>query len=273
MNVVRREVRPGTGIRVMRRVRALTMVELMVVVAALAVMAVFALRWLARPRGHLNQINCASTLKVNGLAFRQFATDNSDRFPQSLGTNEGGVRELVTPGPGDVGDPARMFWVFVAMSNELATPKMVVCPRDTARTAISNFHGMAYATPLAQGGQNASVSYFVNLDASEFDPLALLSGDRNLSTVTNAKRAQDYDAFFSVERRIRPEDVKPGGNYANLEFHPSLHFNRKEDVRQGNVLLADGSVQPATGRKVRQQILASTNVHRLVFPYVAGRNE
>jgi prepilin-type processing-associated H-X9-DG protein len=132
---------------------------------------------------------------------------------------------------------------------------------------ISNFCGMAYATPLAQGGQNASVSYFVNLDASEFTPQAILSGDRNLSTVTNDKRASDYDAFFSVEHRIQPDEVRRGRPYASLGFQKNIHNF------QGNILLADGSVHPATGARVREQILASTNIHRLIFPFVPGKNE
>jgi competence protein ComGC len=273
MKVVRRESRSEAGIRVRRRLGALTMVELVIVVAVLAVLALMILPPRLTPRQRPHRIHCLNDLKMVGLSFRIFATDHEDRFPPAVSTNEGGAKELVNVDPGGAADPTRTFWLFATLSNELATPKTVICPTDRARTAISNFHGMAYATPLSQGGQNASVSYFVNLDASEFTPQAILSGDRNLSTVTNAKRATDYDAFFSVERRIGPEDVKPGGAYAGLEHHPSLHFDRKQGVRQGNLLLADGSVRPANGLKVRQQILASTNVHRLVFPYVAGRNE
>jgi hypothetical protein len=159
------------------------------------------------------------------------------------------------------------------MTNELATPKTVVCPADKSRVAISNFFGMAYGKPLAQGGQNASVSYFVNLEASELKPQAILSGDRNLSTVTNAKRARDYDGFFSVEHRIRPADVKRGGKYASLEFHRSIHHDRKAVPLFGYVVLADGSVHPVTGAKVREQIIAFTNDHRLIFPFVPGKNE
>jgi prepilin-type processing-associated H-X9-DG protein len=267
MKIVLREARTGTGVRVARRFQALTMVELMMVVAVLAVLAVLTLQWIIRPRARGERIHCANILQAVGLTFRMFATDNEDRFPPMLGTDEGGVKELVHTGPDGAGDPAQTFRVFAAMSNELATPKVVVCSADKSRVAITNFYGMAYATPLAQGGQNASVSYFVNLDADEMQPQAILAGDRNLSTLTNARRATDYDAFFSVQQHIRPADVKPGGAYANLEFHDTIHR------RQGNVALADGSVQSVTGAKLRAQILASTNVHRLIFPFVPGKNE
>ena len=256
-----------------RRVRALTMVELLVVVAVLAVLAAMLLPAFLPRHRPAHRIHCLNNLKQVGLAFRIFATDNDDKFPPMLGTNEGGVKEWVHTGPGGAGDPAQTFRVFVAMSNVLGTPKVVVCAADKSRAAISNFYGMAYATPLAQGGQNAAVSYFVNLDADEMQPQAILAGDRNLSTVTNAKRAQDYDAFFSVQQRIRPADVKPGGAYASLDFHRSIHYVRDTGALQGNVLLADGSVQSVTGAKLRAQSLASTNVHRLIFPFVPGKNE
>jgi prepilin-type processing-associated H-X9-DG protein len=267
MKIVLREAPAAMGVRVVQRLRALTIVEVMIVVAVLAVLAVLTLQWIIRPRARGERFHCANILKQVGLTFRTFATDHHDKFPPMVSTNAGGVKELVHTGPGGAGDPAQTFRIFVAMSNELATPKLVVCPADQSRAVISNFYGMAYATPLAQGGQNASMSYFVNLDADEMQPQAILAGDRNLSTVTNAGRATAYDAFFRVEQRIRPADVNPGGAYANLEFHDTIHR------RQGNVALADGSVQRLTGAKSRAQILASTNVHRLIFPFVPGQNE
>lgn len=194
------------------RHRALTLVECLFLVLAVALLfyAVVLPRLTAtkpRPR----RLHCANNLKQVALSFIMFATDNNGRFPQHLSTNEGGKKELVFRGNRVVGDPTRTFWVFVAISNELAIPKTVVCPADTNRVAISNFYGVAYGTPLAQGGQNASVSYFVNLAADSRTPEAILAGDRNLSYVAESKRPEDYDAFFSVEHRIQPEQVKPGG--------------------------------------------------------------
>ena len=273
MKTALRGHRPAPVMGPPRRVRALTMVELLVVVAVLTLLAAMLLPAFLPHHHPPTRMNCLNNLKQVGLAWRQFATDNDDRFPSMVSTNEGGVMELVHTGPSGAGNPAETFQVFVALSNELATPKTVVCPRDASRAAVSNFYGMAYATPLAQGGQNASVSYFVNLDADEMQPQSILSGDRNLSTVTNAKRAQDYDAFFRVEQRIRPADVTPGGAYANLDFHRTIHYARDTGALQGNVVLADGSVQGFIGATVRKQILASTNIHRLIFPFVPGKNE
>ena len=144
------------------------------------------------------------------------------------------------------------------MSNELATPKTAVCPADSARTAISNYYGMiALNGNVAQGRGNASVSYFVNLDADETRPQGMLAGDRNMSTVSNATTATAYDAYFKVQQSIDPKLV---ANKANaqyfLNFHNTIHQN------QGNVGLSDGSVQPVTGARVREQVINSQEIGR-----------
>jgi hypothetical protein len=50
---------------------------------------------LAKAKRQGAKINCANNLKQIGLSFRQFATDQQDRFPMSLSTNEGGASEYV----------------------------------------------------------------------------------------------------------------------------------------------------------------------------------
>jgi len=126
------------------------------------------------------------------------ASDADDRFPHMLSTNAGGVMELINTGPGGMADPRQTYWEFVCMSNELATPKLVVCPRDDLRTSGSNFIGMAYGRLMSNGAQNGGVSYFVSLCNKDPEPMSILVGDRNISTMGKVEPASAYDAFLTL---------------------------------------------------------------------------
>jgi len=58
------------------------------------------------------------------------------------------------------------------MSNELSTPKIVVCPSDPKRTPGTNF---------STDFDNSKVGYFVGLDATETNANMFLAGDRHIS--------------------------------------------------------------------------------------------
>ena len=59
-------------------------------------------------------ISFGSHLKNVGLAFRIFATDNTNAFPFHISTNLGGTREWS-------GDPSQAWRHFDAISNQLSS--------------------------------------------------------------------------------------------------------------------------------------------------------
>jgi prepilin-type processing-associated H-X9-DG protein len=127
------------------------------------------------------------------------------------------------------------------MSNELTTPKILVCPADV-RKPRSQVEGQ----PAQAFGdlQNKNISYFVGLDASDSKPMMFLSGDRN---ITNG-----VAPMHSV-LALNPEI--PTG------WTETMHIN------QGNVGLADGSVQQFTSARL-QQALQNTgdSTNRIALP-------
>jgi competence protein ComGC len=204
---------------------ALTFVELCVVVVVLAVLISLLLPSLIRPRTHAPRISCTINLKHVGLATRLWSNDHGDQFP-SASTNATGSRAWV--------NSPEVFRHYRVMSNELVTPKVLVCQSDRKRKTATDFTKFS----------NANLSYFVGLDAREDAPNSILSGDRNITGGTLS------NGFLRV--------LTPG---TAVEWTKEMHQNA------GNIGLGDGSVQQVTTAKLRQQLALQTNAFiRLAVP-------
>jgi type II secretory pathway pseudopilin PulG len=145
----------------------MTLVEVVVVIVILGILAAILLPALAPHHCTCQKINCVNNLKQIGLAYRIFAGDHNDKYPMqvSIGdTNGSGTMELAT---------GTNAWVnYAVMSDELSTPKVVICPQDTKSVLATNF-GSSF--------NNSNVSYFVGLNANQDHPQMILSGDDNFA--------------------------------------------------------------------------------------------
>jgi prepilin-type processing-associated H-X9-DG protein len=190
------------------RDRALARTDIVVIVAVLAVLAfIFLLPLLmhkAPPRRSPRspQFDCVLNLKQVGLAFRIWEGDNNDKYPMSVSVTNGGAMELIADG--------NVAGCFQVMSNELSTPKILVCPADKGRVSAHTFR---------KDFDNSHISYFISPDASESYPRQIMSGDDNL--------ALDDTPVNSGLVMIPYKDV----SWTAGRHSPS-----------GNILLADGSV-------------------------------
>lgn len=180
-----------------------TAVDFLAVFGAVAFLFVVLLPALTpRRRGCHMTMNCVSNLKQVGLAMRMWGNDHQDKFPFAVSTNEGGTLELIG---------TEVFAHFLAISNELSSPKVLFCREDTNRTRAVSWDQFTNDTHL---------SYFVGLDADETRPQSILRGDRNLTT--NGRPA------------IGHITLTPG---MRLGWSPALHRTH------GNIALGDGSAQ------------------------------
>ncbi len=107
------------------------------VVGVTAIGAAMILPALAKAKAKAQSISCMNNMKQLGLAFRIWAGDNEDQFPFNVSTSKGGTMELCERG-GDGYDHGA-YRHFQVMSNELNTPKILVCPGDSAKQAAADF--------------------------------------------------------------------------------------------------------------------------------------
>jgi Prokaryotic N-terminal methylation motif len=210
-----------------QRNHALTLVELLVIIAILALFAV--IFFSARNDGGKNsatRINCINNLKEIGLAYRVWEGDHGDKYPMFVSVTNGGAMELITTG--------NVAACFQVMSNGLCTPKILACPADT-RVEATNF-----TTDL-----DGKISYFVNLDATEAYPQMPLSGDDNLEIGGVPAKSGLLD--FSTDAPISWTAVRH-------KF-------------SGILAMADGSVQQVTQDGLRRTIQNSgVATNRLAIP-------
>jgi competence protein ComGC len=190
---------PSTG----NNPKAFTVTELLVMVAFIALLAAIFLPALAKSRAYSSRLGCANYLKQIGLAFRTWGIDNGDRFPMQVSVTNGGTMDLLASGA--------VYPHFLVMSNELSTPKVLLCANDEKRRYATNF-----ATDLS----DRNLSYFVNVEAINGSGSSLLSGDRN---ITNKAR--------------------PPIRLVSLSKADAIGWTREIHVEKGYLGFADGSVR------------------------------
>lgn len=206
---------------------AFTLVELLITIAVVGVIVMLLLPALLSVRGKSSHINCVNNLKQIGLAFRIWEGDNNDKFPMQVGVTNGGTREFVLTG--------RVFPHFLAMSNELNTPKILACPLDSKRIAAWSF-----GTNL----NDTQISYFVGVDADQTRPAMLLAGDRNLT--------------------LSGTPLQHG--LVSLATNSAVGWTKQIHKGFGNVVLADGSVRQTDAVQLQKQLQDSGVANRLAIP-------
>ncbi len=217
-----------------QRNRALTLTEVLVTVGVVCVLAGAAYLAFLRPKpvrrgvpGRQKEIQCVNNVKQIGLAFRIWEGDNGDKLPMRVPEKNGGAME-----PALRGDVARIFQV---MSNELSTPRILVCPADAGQSAAPGF---------GSGFDNSHVSYFAGLDAADDRPAMFLSGDDNFA--------------------IRGRPVKSG--VLSLATNARVTWTAARHVNRGNIGLADGSAWTTDDKQLVQKLIGTGAVNRLAIP-------
>jgi prepilin-type N-terminal cleavage/methylation domain-containing protein len=247
---------------------AFTLIELVVVIAVIAVLAASLLPALARTRSQTQRLSCANNLKRVGLAFRSWAAANGGYPPMMVSGAQGGAAESVgtrTLANNQITSRG-VCKMFLCLSNELTTPNTLFCPAEYesySRQAATTFAGTVspptYGVPYTN---DLNVSYFVGVDSSEANPRMLQTGDHNLGsgnppTTAYLSAPATGTPFVSLGTNF------PAGNVA-VGWMANIH------VKQGNVGMADSSVEFFSRSNLQNALKSSGDLGRSAVNFAAA---
>jgi len=284
--------------RLSTKIRAFTLIEVLVVIAIIAILAALLLPALAKAKAKAQRIACTNNLKQDALAFKLWGQDHSDSFPQRVPMAQEGASEAVGKRASAADQLANYdgttatttklalgnFSMFFVMSNELNTPKILACP---AEYQVSGPNRQMSTTFLrsAPGGvtmpngttyfvNDANLSYFIGIDAQESNPQMFLAGDHNIGLMNAGIPPASGKDIYGDNGNVTTVAyviglVPPGGTMNNwVGWGDNMHG------RIGNVALCDGSVSAYTVSQLQQALQASgdiTNAVTGVVPSGANR--
>ena len=234
-----------------RNSSAFTRLELLAVLAALALLALCTWPALAGSRADAQRAGCFSNLRKIGQGAQRWASDHTERIPWLTPVAAGGTA---------VGLRTSAVWLeMLTFSNELASPRLLACPADEGVKVAAVWTGGAGAL-TGTGYRQNSVSYLIGLHASPSAPGSFLCTDRNLriSRIANCGTA-------GVLASATLDGLDPAMGWTNAVHGASGH----QVMMDGSVKYSDSKgwrtslYAPGSGHSFDQDGGGAPNIHAL----------
>ncbi len=220
-----------------------TLVDVLVIVAVVAGVAMIILPMLARSNGRSSRIGCINAVKQVAMGLRLFANDNDSRYPDAS-TNITSNTEL--------------WKLFQLAQNDISSPRILVCPDDSERAPASDFltgSGSSSDSFAHPSRRNLALSYFYAAGADEAFPSRILIGDRNLTRDPNRSDESPGTKFLTGTQRLG----------STVEHLKDLRWNSDIHQRGGNVVFMDGSAWQMTSQKLRDALGKTGDTNNLIW--------
>ena len=201
--------------------RAFTLVELLVVIAVIAILAGMLLPALAAAKRKARRVQCLSNLKQLTSVVHMFVHDR-ERFPWRLPVLDGGTFSRT-----NISDTYRL------LQHEVALTQILTCPSDN-RVAAKDFASLV----------DSNISYFLVVDAKEDRSGMVLVGDRNLEGGLPNK-----DCPVAGVKKCTFE-------FSSKEI-PNARWSQTIHRGVGNISIGDNSAHMVTTRKVQEHLWSS----------------
>lgn len=221
-------------------VTAFTLVEMLLVVALLAILAALSFPVLERIKESMNASRCVSNLKNIGTAVHQYTADNQGRFPASrlqYQMDAGGNKKTVPFLP-DVFLSSKILTV-----SDYASPSSVWwCPGDLERPANMRKHSYGHNQRI--GGDYATPGTWDGHPNPQYDPsyAYLYAVKKPLSQIIYLIDYVDKDDPKWSSAVVASRWPMKKGSQKNVPPAARIDFERHAGV--ANALFLDGSVRP-----------------------------
>lgn len=215
--------------------QAFTLIECLAIIAALGLLACVALPVLAGTKSDTQRIACVNNLRQIGAACAAWRNEHGELLPAQVSTIDGGL---------SASEKQDAWRHFNALSNQLATPRLLVCPSDPQTKVASGWTQSPTGIILPGGLGDKAVSYAVGLHAFPDYPMELVASDRYFESVSST---------VCGLHAIRAEWLVAQGTNQSPAVRTGWFRSAGHDGT-GNLLLNDGQVLQTTSEGLQSYL-------------------